>query len=171
VKHGRNPHPEVAYNHLEQAELLGFASILHHFFHVRIISLGEFIIFPIFFGSISIIFHQVHHEIWQIYHQIHSSSTSHPPNFQDFPSNPASNPPNLSTSHVHSRLKEDIWDVLPEIQDVATAKVAVKQALAPLQEAGLCGFSSSINGISWDIIHGIYSMDISMIMGKSSIYP
>ena len=80
-------------------------------------------------------------------------------------------PPNLSTSHVHSRLKEDIWDVLPEIQDVTTAKVAVKQALAPLQEAGLCGFSSSINGISWDIIHGIYNMDISMIMGKSSIYP
>lgn len=34
-----------------------------------------------------------------------------------------------------AELKEDIWDVLPEIQDVATAKVAVKQALAPLQEA------------------------------------
>ena len=88
----------------------------------------------------------------------------YPPNFQDFPSNPPSNPPNLSTSHVHSRLKEDIWDVLPEIQDVATAKVAVKQALAPLQEAGLVntagfsvGKSSSINGISWDIIHGIYN--------------
>eukprot|EP00434_Breviolum_minutum_P013762 symbB.v1.2.012139.t1/scaffold829.1/size159244/9 len=34
-----------------------------------------------------------------------------------------------------AELKEDIWDVLPEIQDVACAKVAVKAALAPLQQA------------------------------------
>eukprot|EP00438_Fugacium_kawagutii_P010921 Skav211532 [mRNA] locus=scaffold352:395678:402022:- [translate_table: standard] len=38
-----------------------------------------------------------------------------------------------------AELKEDVWDVLPEIQerwwDVATAKVAVKAALAPLQKA------------------------------------
>ncbi|CAK9114574.1 Exportin-2 (Exp2) (Cellular apoptosis susceptibility protein) (Chromosome segregation 1-like protein) (Importin-alpha re-exporter) [Durusdinium trenchii] len=33
-----------------------------------------------------------------------------------------------------AELKEDVWDVLPEIQDVPTAKVAVKQALAQLGE-------------------------------------
>ncbi|CAK8997058.1 unnamed protein product [Durusdinium trenchii] len=36
-----------------------------------------------------------------------------------------------------AELKEDVWDVLPEIQDVPTAKVAVKQALAQLGEANL----------------------------------
>lgn len=35
----------------------------------------------------------------------------------------------------HAETKPDVWDVLPHIQDVATAKEAVKAALGPLQPA------------------------------------
>ncbi|CAJ1408213.1 unnamed protein product [Effrenium voratum] len=42
----------------------------------------------------------------------------------------------VSFNHLeHAELKEDVWDVLPEIQDVPSAKLAVKAALAPLQQA------------------------------------
>ena len=145
--------PEVAYNHLEQAELLGFAC---QFIRFTIIFWGEstsfasfFVDFTAFFsisyfplGEFIILGENVHDFPWnssiksgkstsksqQIPQFIHQSSMI----FHGSPPDP----PDLSTSCGHPRLKEDIWDVLPEIQDVASAKVAVKQALAPLREAG-----------------------------------